>query len=177
MGASDTIKGVTRVDDGVDALAPVAPRQRFEDFYRREYPAARRLVWLLTHSDDTDGLVQEAFLAVWNAYPRLDQPGAYLRKAITNSCRQYHRTRATRQRRIRLLPPPVPAELGASEMHDLLADLPYRQRVAIAGRYWAGWSEAEIADALGCRPGTVKSLTSRALNRLRTQMETENDQH
>jgi len=30
-------------------------------------------------------------------------------------------------------------------------------------RYYADLSEVEIADALGCRPGTVKSLASRAL--------------
>ena len=33
-------------------------------------------------------------------------------------------------------------------------------------RYWADWSEAEIAEALGCRPGTVKTLASRGLERL-----------
>jgi len=166
---------VTRVDGDVEALAPAAVRECFEGFYRQEYLSARKLVWLLTHSDDTDGLVQEAFLATWNAYTRLDHPSAYLRKAIINSCRQFHRSQATRQRRIRLLPVTGPAELGTSELPDLLADLPYRQRVAVAGRFWAGWSEAEIADALGCRPGTVKSLTSRALQRLRTQMEAEDD--
>jgi DNA-directed RNA polymerase specialized sigma24 family protein len=41
----------------------------------------------------------------------------------------------------------------------------------IVTRYWAGWSEAEIAEALGCRPGTVKSLASRALDRLRKEVE------
>jgi len=41
----------------------------------------------------------------------------------------------------------------------------------IVGRYWGGWSEAEIANSLGCRPGTVKSLASRALNRLRREVQ------
>ena len=40
----------------------------------------------------------------------------------------------------------------------------------IVARYWGGWSEAEIARALGCRPGTVKSLASRALDRLRGEV-------
>jgi DNA-directed RNA polymerase specialized sigma24 family protein len=40
----------------------------------------------------------------------------------------------------------------------------------IVTRYWLGWSEAEIAQALNCRPGTVKSLASRALSQLRQEI-------
>jgi DNA-directed RNA polymerase specialized sigma24 family protein len=42
--------------------------------------------------------------------------------------------------------------------------------VVIVARYWLGWSEAEIARALDCRPGTVKSLASRALAQLRQEV-------
>jgi DNA-directed RNA polymerase specialized sigma24 family protein len=38
----------------------------------------------------------------------------------------------------------------------------------IACRYFLELSEAEMAAALGCRRGTVKSRLSRALHRLRT---------
>ena len=50
---------------------------------------------------------------------------------------------------------PLEHEDGAAR--ELLAAalaLPYRQRVVIVARCWGGWSESEIADALGCRPGT-----------------------
>ena len=40
-------------------------------------------------------------------------------------------------------------------------------RQVIACRYFLELSEAETASALGCRPGTVKSRLSRALDRLR----------
>jgi DNA-directed RNA polymerase specialized sigma24 family protein len=40
----------------------------------------------------------------------------------------------------------------------------------IACRYFLELSEAEMAAALGCRPGTVKSRLSRALDRLRAAM-------
>jgi RNA polymerase sigma factor (sigma-70 family) len=62
-------------------------------------------------------------------------------------------------------------DVADGELLELIGDLPYRQRVVIVARYWGGWSEQEIAGALGCRPGTVKSLASRALNRLRTEVE------
>jgi RNA polymerase sigma-70 factor (ECF subfamily) len=40
-------------------------------------------------------------------------------------------------------------------------------RLIIAYRYWFDLSESEMADALGCARGTVKSRLSRALARLR----------
>jgi RNA polymerase sigma-70 factor (ECF subfamily) len=43
-------------------------------------------------------------------------------------------------------------------------------RVVIACRYFLDLSEAETAGVLGCRPGTVKSRLSRALERLREQI-------
>ena len=55
-------------------------------------------------------------------------------------------------------------------MADAIAALPYRQRVAIVLRFWHDCTEAEIAAALGCRPGTVGSLIHRALAELRKVM-------
>ena len=51
-----------------------------------------------------------------------------------------------------------------------LERLPERDRLVIAYRYLFEMSEAETADALGVRPGTVKSRLSRALVRLRTEL-------
>jgi RNA polymerase sigma-70 factor (ECF subfamily) len=48
-----------------------------------------------------------------------------------------------------------------------IAELPERQRIAIALKYVHGLSSAEIADALDCRVGTVDSLLSRARSLLR----------
>jgi RNA polymerase sigma factor (sigma-70 family) len=52
---------------------------------------------------------------------------------------------------------------------DAVGRLPIRQRTAIVLRYFADWSEAEIA-ALDCRPGTVKSLLSRARTKLSQEL-------
>lgn len=56
------------------------------------------------------------------------------------------------------------------ELADVVAALPFRQRAVIVLRYWCDLSEAEIAAALECRPGTVKSLSSRALARLNKEI-------
>ena len=51
-----------------------------------------------------------------------------------------------------------------------LARLPARQRAVIVLRYYEGLSDTEIADALGCAPGTVRGYASRALALLRVEM-------
>lgn len=53
------------------------------------------------------------------------------------------------------------------QLARLLAQLPSRQRTAIVLRYWEDLTEAETAEAMGCSVGTVKSATSRGLQRLR----------
>lgn len=48
-----------------------------------------------------------------------------------------------------------------------LGRLPTQQRTIIVLRYFEDLSHADIARTLGCRVGTVKSQTSRALAKLR----------
>jgi RNA polymerase sigma-70 factor (sigma-E family) len=147
----------------------------FEEFYRAEYPAAVRLAWLLTHSESAcEDLTQEAFAAVYRRFADLGNPGAYLRRALMNLCSTWRRNEASLRRRLLRLreeygETPVPEPGLALAVRRL----PYRQRVVVVARYWADWSEAEIADALGCRPGTVKSLASRALAQLRKEVGTD----
>ena len=56
------------------------------------------------------------------------------------------------------------------ELDDSLRRLPYDQRAVIVLRYWLGMSESDIAVALGCGPGTVKSRHNRALHLLRKEL-------
>ncbi|MEU6036952.1 sigma-70 family RNA polymerase sigma factor [Actinomadura sp. NPDC047616] len=104
---------------------------------------------------------------------------AYTRAAVLNACRTLLRRRALTNR---LFQPPEP--VWSAENDALLADdrrrvlraltrLPARQREAIVLRYYLGLSEAEIAAAMGVRPGTVKSTISRGLDALRDRYEEE----
>ena len=45
--------------------------------------------------------------------------------------------------------------------------LPVRQRAVIVLRYYEDLTEAQIAEVLGCAPGTVKSQSSAAIAALR----------
>ena len=53
-------------------------------------------------------------------------------------------------------------------VRDAVAALPERMRAALVLRYFADLPVAEVAEILECAPGTVKSLTSQAIDRLRT---------
>jgi RNA polymerase sigma factor (sigma-70 family) len=51
-----------------------------------------------------------------------------------------------------------------------LAKLPRRQRTVLVLRYYEALSDLEIAEALGCRPGTVRGYACRALAALRVEL-------
>jgi RNA polymerase sigma factor (sigma-70 family) len=145
----------------------------FDAFYRREYSRAVRLAWLLTRSSSVaEDLVQEAMSAIHRSFDGIASPKAYLGKSIVNRARSWQRDEQRRRDRlIYLVDDRVVMDPADADLFDAVGQLPYRQRAVIVTRYWAGWSEAEIAQALGCRPGTVKSLASRALEHLRREVE------
>jgi RNA polymerase sigma factor (sigma-70 family) len=87
---------------------------------------------------------------------------------VVNACRSWHRSHRREQRRLRAVPAPAEdVPLGARELLDVLDGLPAGQRTAVVLRYYEGFSEAQIARAMGCRPGTVKSHLHRGLAALR----------
>ena len=61
-----------------------------------------------------------------------------------------------------------PAELV--EVHDALARLPERARAVVVLRYLVDLPDREIAETLGCRLGTVRSIAHRALRQLRKEL-------
>jgi RNA polymerase sigma factor (sigma-70 family) len=96
-------------------------------------------------------------------------PLPYVRRSVVNACASHHRSTA---RRRRLSGPETrDSQLGADELEDALAKLPARQRAAVVLRFYGDLPDAEIARALRCRPGTVRSLIHRALADLRKVIE------
>lgn len=165
--------GFPLAPEAAPALAVPERFVSFESFYRAHYPSSVRLAHLLTNgSPAAEDLVQEAFAAVHGRYAQLQRPAGYLRVTVVNGCRRWHRSAGREERRLRLVQPrEAHASLDADEIADALRRLPDKQRTVLVLRYWGGWSEAEIAAALRCRPGTVKSLSSRALARLRKEID------
>jgi RNA polymerase sigma-70 factor (sigma-E family) len=150
--------------------SPVEVAGSFVQLYERRHDDMVRLAYLLTSSRETaQDLVQDAFVRVHRSWSRVKEPDAYLRRAVVNACNSYHRRQYVARKFVADAPPA--AELDADEMSDALQSLSHRQRTAIVLRYWHDCSEAEIAAALGCRPGTVASLLHRGLAQLREVIE------
>ncbi|MGD9796514.1 MAG: SigE family RNA polymerase sigma factor [Acidimicrobiia bacterium] len=162
-----------RLGDGADGAghAIAAPqllvaRVSFEDFYRDRYPDMVRLATLLVGSVDTaQDLVQDCFVKLHPRWTVVTDPLRYVRRSVVNACHSHHR-RLRRFRQLGLRPGDA-VELDADEMADALAALPHRQRAALVLRFYDGLHDAEIAELLGCRTGTVASLVHRGLASLR----------
>lgn len=146
----------------IDRLMTVA------DLFAAEYAGMVRLAHLMTGSNEAaEELVQESFVKVMHRWHAVRDPGGYLRTTVVNACRSWHRRRMVEQRHGSAQARPEARRDAPHEMADALEALSPRQRAAVVLRYYADLSEPEIAEALGCRRGTVKSLLHRGLATLR----------
>jgi RNA polymerase sigma factor (sigma-70 family) len=142
-----------------------------EALYRKAYAPMVRLAYLLTGNGGiAEDLVQDSFARVSQRWVGLDRPEAYLRVSVVNACQSYHR-RARRERAhfAELVREEVSPETPV--LADALARLPYRQRAALVLRFYEDRHETDIAELLGCRPATVRSLIRRGLQALRKVIE------
>jgi RNA polymerase sigma-70 factor (sigma-E family) len=147
------------------------PGPTFEQFFASTWPFAYRLAVFFTQDREAgEEIAQEVMTRLYATWASVDRPEAYLRTAIVNTATNWHRRNHTQRTKLPLVATPEAVDLVADELADAIAGLPFRQRAVVLLRYYADLSEAEIAEALGCRPGTVKSLASRALNKLSKEL-------
>jgi RNA polymerase sigma-70 factor (sigma-E family) len=179
VGGRRVVEGVrTKSADDDLVTTEVDPPDRgpavptgFDEFFRQEWAGAYRLAGFLTQDRTAaEEIAQDAFAQMYATWGRADTPAAYLRTAIVNRCSNWRRHLRVHRAKLPLLVTPASAEPVFDDLADAVAALPFRQRAVVVLRYHAGLTEAEIADALGCRPGTVKSLASRALTRLEREI-------
>lgn len=148
--------------------------------FEAQYTRLCRLAYLLTgDASRAEEVVMDAFvrsLAAWRLR-RPDQPSAYVRRAVVNLSRN-RRRRFWHERRHGGTPPAaavIPTE-PVDHIWAAVRNLPQRQRAAVIMRYWDDLGEAEIADALGCSRGTVKSQLSKARATLTTTLKIAEEQ-
>ncbi|KRE62536.1 hypothetical protein ASG78_05840 [Nostocoides sp. Soil756] len=156
------------------------------DLYAAHARGLVRLAWLLLHDEqDAEEVVQDAFVALHRRWGRLDDPAAaaaYLRRSVVNGARSALRRRGVRERyaaalaaeRVVVALSPSDTVVAAEQRDQLvgaLTRLPQRQREVLVLRYYLDLSEAEIADALGISPGSVKTHAHRGLAALRSGQE------
>jgi RNA polymerase sigma-70 factor (sigma-E family) len=154
--------------------------EEFREFMHGRWPAMVRLAYALTgdhgHAEE---VAQTAFAKAYAAWPRVvrsNNPDAYVRQIVINENRNRFR-----KRRLRELPSGTLPEGNAidtygdidsrSALITALQALGPRQRAVVVLRYWMDMTETEVAAALNCSVGTVKSQASRALATLRKNVE------
>jgi RNA polymerase sigma-70 factor (sigma-E family) len=168
----------------MDLLRKGRARTEFERFAALHADALLRSAYLMTGDrGEAEDLVQECLLRLARKWPRvrsMEHPGAYARRVLFNLILDGGRQRARRR-----------TELGAAQTTDghggaeettaaleahvellqALGGLPARQRAVLVLRYFADLPASEVALILDCSPGTVKSSTSRGLERLREALD------
>ena len=138
------------------------------------------IVWDLPEAED---LVQETLFKVASRWPkvsRMDHPAAYARQVLVNLALDGRVKRARRRDELSAARPGEPAAATVpldshDELHAALVALPPRQRAVLVLRYYLDLPEAEVAAALECSVGTVKSTASRALARLELALRSNNE--
>ncbi len=133
---------------------------------------------------EAEDIVQECLLRLARKWPRvrdMEHPGAYARKIMLNLAIDGGVKRTRRSVELGAIETPAARADGGATVASIdsrtdliraLAGLPVRQRAVLVLRYFADLPEAEVATALGCSVGTVKSRTSRALEQLRQGLDT-----
>jgi RNA polymerase sigma-70 factor (ECF subfamily) len=149
---------------------------------------AFRTAWVITGSAaEAEEAAQDAFVKAHRALARFKEGAPFrpwLLTIVANEARNRARAAGRRERLVLrvaeerrpggAVPSPETALLVSEQRQQLLTALgrlSESDREAIACRYFLELSEAETAAALDCPRGTVKSRLSRALDRLRGQLE------
>ena len=151
----------------------------YQEYVAARWTALYRTAYLLTanHADAED-LAQTTLVKAYLAWARVtaaESPDAYVRRILTNEFLSSRRPlRVTREHLVHQAPDaPTTAAPGPDDRLLLwphIVTLPPRQRAVIVLRYYEDLSEQQIAEILGCAPGTVKSTASDALKSLHTRI-------
>jgi RNA polymerase sigma-70 factor (sigma-E family) len=159
----------------------VVAMEDFEDFVRAHLPSLLRTAFLLTGGDGpaAEDAVQETLTRLYPRWARVQQadyPLAYVRRSLINT--YLNSVRSTSAREFVALDS---VDRGAGgdmtqavgdrdQIRRLIRQLPERQRVALVLRYFDDLTDREVARAMGCRPGTARSLISRGLSAVRATL-------
>ncbi len=155
----------------------------FTSYVRERGPVLLRTARSLTaNPSDAEDLLQTALTKTYLAWERIEDHRAldgYVRRALLNTRTSLWRKRRVDEYAVEELPEPEPVpEPDAAEqqavrdaMWRAVRKLPVRQRAMVVLRYYEDLSEASTAEVLGVSVGTVKSAVSRALAKLRDDVE------
>src|ERR1700722_18778085 len=157
---------------GVDRAAEA----EFSEFMDGRWLQLVRLGYVLTGDRGlAEDLAQSALARAYACWPqirRAGDPDAYVRRVLVNANHARFRKRRVAEQLTGTVPEPPSVDVanGSDDRVTLMAALmrlPVGQRSVGVLRFWLDMTEAQVAEALGCSVGTVKTQGSRALAKLR----------
>jgi RNA polymerase sigma-70 factor (sigma-E family) len=153
----------------------------FDRFVADNAASLLRTAYLITSDlHEAEDVVQEALIKTakrWHRISRMEQPAAYSRRILVNYAIDGSKKRSRRSHELAISELPELRTNGHAdgitvrdELVQALGTLAPRQRAVLVLRYFLDLPEAEVASALDCSLGTVKSTASRGLARLQEAM-------
>lgn len=152
----------------------------YGELVRLHEDVAFRVAYLITGSAaDAEESAQDGFLKAHAALGRFDDRRPFrpwLLEIVANDARNRRRALGLREKlTLRLAPPPFEDPFAlANSRSDLLravARLRVEEQLVVIGKFYASLTDEELAASLAIPAGTVKSRLSRALGRLRQDLE------
>ncbi|MGI5161293.1 RNA polymerase sigma factor [Microbispora sp. CA-102843] len=172
-------------DDEAVTRALAGDLDAYEVLVTRYSAVAHRTASLLGAADEAEDVVQEAFVKAFRhlkGFRRGSSFRPWLLRIVANETHDLTRSRGRRSdlavRLGREREPYGPEDPegaavdadGRTRLLEAVRALPEGEREAVVCRYFLQLSEAETAEVLGVRLGTVKSRTFRALRHLREEV-------
>jgi RNA polymerase sigma-70 factor (ECF subfamily) len=153
----------------------------FDEFFADHYDeVVRALSLAVSDRGRAEDAAQEAFARAyrkWSTVATMDRPVGWVIVVAMNQLRRWFarvdRREGERRRRAGLpddLPDPAEVVAATTTIRTALEHLPPRQRATVVLRFLCDLPTDEVARALGCAPGTVKSNLHRALANLRVEL-------
>jgi RNA polymerase sigma factor (sigma-70 family) len=154
-------------DDLGDVSDVSSGPKRFEAVYRSSWLALTRLAYLLVGDRrEAEDIVQSVFTSAFRLWDSIDEPVAYLRRAVINRANDVHR-RSFGDAATVVASGVLIEEPELDGMWALVRALPTAQRAVVVLRFYEDLRLGDIAALLGRPESTVRSDLRRALTRLR----------
>jgi RNA polymerase sigma-70 factor (sigma-E family) len=154
-------------------MAAEVPRSfelAFADLYTLAYRVAYRI---LGDRPEAQDVAQEALARATVRWDKLhDRPEGWVSRVASNLALDRYRKRRRRRSLAQTGPVGIVDDqtVERSDLVIALRRLPRRQREVVVLRYLADFSEKDVASALGCSIGSVKTHASRGLSGLRRHL-------
>lgn len=158
----------------------VTDERSFEAFLTANYASVQRALSLATGGGQrAQDMTQEAFAQAfrhWYRVSRMDRPVAWVYVVGVNAGRRSLRRELKHEADPRVaVVDHSDSVVAVATIRTALTRLSPRQRLAVVLRYLADLSTTEVAAAMGCAEGTVKSTLHAALSALRVELSEEDE--